>query len=128
MTAKPIAIYHEMRRRDGFEETAGTLWCLVRTAAQEYPEVPRRLYIDIEGHSRKDARDEYDDEATELIGFVRGALGPYLTETPWGRTDENAPQSEDLPEVIMISPDRGSDRITILTGDKDEPVKHEAAR
>ncbi len=123
-----IALYHEMRRRENFEQTAGILWCLVRHAAQESPGVPRCLYLDIEGHRREGVRDEYDDDANELIAFVRAALGPYLTTTPWGRTDESAAQSDELPEtLIMSAPDRGDDWLCILTGDHDQPVKYDRA-
>jgi hypothetical protein len=126
-TSKPVALYHEMRRGDGFEKTAGMLWCIVHHAAREYPGVPRRLLMDIEGHRRTGAGNEYDDDATELIAFVRAALGQYLTETPWGRTDESTPQSDELPEALIMTADRGDDWMCILTGDKDQPVKYDRA-
>jgi hypothetical protein len=122
-SGKGIAIYHEMRRTETFEETAGMLWVVVRDAARKFPGKPRVLYMDIEGHP-KGAKDEYDEDATELISFVRAALGPYLAETPWGKT-EDAPQSDDLPEFIMIPPADGDDYLWILTGDKDNPVRRE---
>jgi hypothetical protein len=117
---KPIAIYYEMRRQDEFEATAGRLWSMVRTAARDHPGAPRVLYMDMEGH--KDFRGEYDDDAMKLGHFVRTALGPFLTKTPWGRADETAPQSEDLPETIMFSAGH-NDVFVILTGDYDRPFK-----
>jgi hypothetical protein len=123
-SGKGIALYHVMRRTETFEETAGMLWVMVREAARKFPGKSRVLFMDIEGHPRKGAQNEYDEDATELISFVRAALGPYLAETPWGKT-EDAPQSDDLPEVIMIPPADGDDHVWILTGDKDNPVRRE---
>jgi hypothetical protein len=123
-SGKGIAIYHEMRRTEPFEKTAGMLWVMVHDAARKFPGKPRILYLDIEGHHRKGAKNEYDEDATELISFVRAALGPYLAETPWGKT-EDAPQSDDLPDVIMVPPADGDDHVWILTGDKDNPVRRE---
>ena len=100
------------------------LWVMVREAARKFPGKSRILFMDIEGHHRKGAKNEYDEDATELISFVRAALGPYLAETPWGKT-EDARQSDDLPEVIMIPPADGDDHVWILTGDKDNPVRRE---
>lgn len=111
-----VAICHDMKAGEGFLETAGMLWFLVRDAAARYPGWPRRLYLDIEGHGQF----EPDAEAAEVISFTRAALGPFLTETDWGRTDENAPQSETLPDVIVTSGEGG--RPVTLTGNRDEPV------
>lgn len=121
---KGIALYHVMRSTESFEETAGMLWVMVRNAARRFPGKPRVLFLDIEGHHRKGAKNKYDQDATELISFVRAALGPYLTETPWGKT-EDAPQSDDLPDAIVIPPADGDDHLWLLTGDKDNPVKRE---
>jgi hypothetical protein len=80
--------------------------------------------MDIEGHHRKGAKNEYDEDAAELISFVRAALGPFLAETPWGKT-EDALQCDDLPDAIVIPPADGDDHVWILTGDKDNPVRRE---
>jgi hypothetical protein len=114
--ATGIAIYHVMRAREDFITTAGLLWVMVRQAGLMYPGKPRQLYLDIEGHGRK----EHDAEAREIISFTRAALGPFVTRTPWGKTDENASQLETLPDVIITAGDDGDTRI--LTGDRDEPV------
>jgi hypothetical protein len=113
---KGIGIYHFMRAREDFITTAGLLWVMVRQAGLMYPGKPRQLYLDIEGHGRK----EHDAEAREIISFTRAALGPFVTRTPWGKTDENASQLETLPDVIITAGDDGDTRI--LTGDRDEPV------
>jgi hypothetical protein len=124
-----IAIYHLMKRREGFEETAGMLWVMVRDAARLQPGKPRRLYMDVEGHTARgqvqNQVDDYDADASEVIHFVRAALGPFLTDTPWGKT-EDTPQSEDLPEHIIMTTADGEGTL-ILTGDKDRPVRHETA-
>jgi hypothetical protein len=124
-----IAIYHLMKRREGFEETAGMLWVMVCNAARQHPGQPRSLYMDIEGHTaRGEVQNQvgvYDADASEVIHFVRAALGPFLTDTSWGKT-EDAPQSEDLPEHIIMTAADGEGML-ILTGDNDQPVRHETA-
>ena len=120
---KGFAMYHEMRGTDCFEETAGILWAMVRAASRLAPGQPRRLYVDIEGHSEGGG---YDAEAQELIAFMRAAIGPHVTEVSrWGRTDDTAPQREDMPEslVMCAGPDDPDQRVVILTGDMDEPVR-----
>lgn len=122
-----LAIYHVMRRRERFEETAGTLWCLVSHAAREHPGTPRYLYLDIEGHGRPGHKNRYNADAEELIAFTRAALGPFLTDTPcWGRTDEDNPQSDDMPGALLMHADRDG-WLCILTGDKNKPVRYERA-
>jgi hypothetical protein len=126
-----IALYHVMRPREDFEKTAGMLWVMVRQAVRQFPGQPRTLYMDIEGHTARgpvqNQVGDYDADASEVIHFVRAALGPYLTETPWGRTDENAPQADDPPEVIVMTAGTGDDRMMVLTGDKDMPVRYDKA-
>lgn len=114
-TPGAIAIYHRMYEREGFLETAGMLWAMVRDAAARYPGSPRMLYLDIDGHGQF----EPDDEAAEVISFTRAALGPFLTEAPWGKTDPAAPQSEELPDVIVTT---GDGVPAVLTGNRDRLV------
>lgn len=116
-----IGIYHEMRAREGFEETAGMLWVMVREAARQHPGKPRHLYLDIDGHRDRARGSGYDADATELISFARAALGPYLTRAPWGKA-EDGPQREDMPDVMLIPT---GDRMCVLTGDRDQPVRWE---
>lgn len=111
-----IVIYHEMRADEGFLTTAGMLWVMIRDAATRFPGSPRELVLAIEAHGTPDL----DDEAREVISFTRAALGPFLTTAPWGKTDEDAPQSEALPGVIITTGDNG--RPCVLTGDRDNPV------
>jgi hypothetical protein len=124
-TSNKIAIYHVMRPREGFEETAGMLWVMVRDAAREFPGKPRVLYMDIEGHTARgpvqNQVGDYDADASEVVHFVRAALGSFLTDTTWGKT-EDAPQSEDLPEAFIMTTADGEGTL-ILTGDKDKPVE-----
>lgn len=114
-----VTIYHEMRADEDFLETAGMLWSMVRDAAARFPGAPRSLYLDIDGHGQPGG--DYDDEACEVISFIRAALGPFVALTPWGRTDEDAPQLETLPDVIVTFGEAG--KPVVLTGDKDCPVR-----
>lgn len=115
-----VAIYHEMRADEDFLETAGMLWTMVHDAAVRFPGARRDLFLDITGHDADNEGDGYDDEAGEVVSFTRAALGPFLTRAPWGKTDEDAPQAENLPDVIVTFGEAG--RPVVLTGDRENPV------
>lgn len=102
-----IALYHEMRVGEDFLATAGMLWAMVHDVAVRFPGSPRELSLDIEGHGE----DEYDSDASEVLRFIRAALGPFL----------GGGQSETLPDVIVVIGENG--RPAVLTGDKDCPVR-----
>lgn len=106
--AGPVAIYHVMRAREGFEETAEKLVDLVRHAQQNHPGKPRALFLDIEGHRNKAGG--YDHDALELQKeFCLGFLMDYLTELhvpliEGKRTDARGPQRDDLPDEFAVTP------------------------
>lgn len=103
MTTRGIALYHEIRRNEGFEESAQILFTMLRQAIG-IADGPRRLYLDIEGHRNRAGG--FDDDMLELQKeFLLGFLGPYLTEIsmPLGRYRNPGSQRNDLPDELQIS-------------------------
>lgn len=103
-----VAIYHRMKSREDFAETARILALLVKKAIREHPGQPRHLFLDIDGH-RNDAGG-YDHDAFELMAhFIPNILGPHLTRIPnlpeAGTWFENPNQNDDLPDLLMIQPE-----------------------
>ena len=104
---KGVALYHDMRWHEGFDETARILFDITKKAADEEPGVPRTLILDVQEH--RDEAGGFDPDALEVMKeFLFGILMPYLTEahTPLG-SYRNAGQSEDFPDELTIRPAEG---------------------
>lgn len=100
------AIYHHVRKHEGFERTAQALFDLVRAAQRDRPGVPRLLYLDIEGHRNK-AGGFTADMVEIQEGFICGFLMPYLTEAHIplirkGFIKNEEGQKNNLPERLKI--------------------------
>jgi hypothetical protein len=95
---KALAIYHVMRPRENFDDTADILFQLVKKAAAEHPGRKRALYLDIEGHRNKAGG--FDSDALELQQhFVIRYLGRWLSEVSMPLIRATTPgQHEDLPD------------------------------
>jgi hypothetical protein len=99
-----VAIYHEMRAEEGFDDTAEMIFQLVRDCAATHPGKSRLLFLDVAGH--RNQAGGFDQDAYELIvHFVTGFLMQWLTEagTPFG-IFRNANQREDVPDALDILP------------------------
>ena len=102
---KDIAIYHVVYEHEGFEDAARKLHEMVRSAAEQYPGKPRRLYLDIEGHH--DKAGGFNHDMCELQeNFVLGFLGPYLSyvSMPLFAGERREKQREDVPPELVIQP------------------------
>lgn len=102
-----IAIYHVVKRKEGFEKSAETLFALVKNAQEKYPNKTRMIYMDIEGHKNKDGG--FDHDMFELQkGFVLGFLMQFISEVsmPLGRY-KNENQKNDVPDGLNIMPAEG---------------------
>lgn len=96
---KGICLYHVVRRSEGFDESARTLFELVQRAAEKFPGRKRYLFLDIDGH--RNPVGGYDAEMFELQNeFILGFLGKYLTEitTPMYKARPENQQQQEPPE------------------------------
>jgi hypothetical protein len=104
---KAIAIYHVVYAHEGFEESAQTLFTLVREAQRLQPGKQRKLYLDIEGH--RQSAGGFDPDMVELQQeFLLGVLSPYLAEihAPLVRATNTQPQENELPPALVIQAQR----------------------
>ncbi len=79
-----VALYHDVRAWDTFDEAAAALHARVAVACAEFPDRPRVLYLDVQGHRNEGG--DFDHDLFELLShFLIRALLPYLDEahTPW---------------------------------------------
>lgn len=97
-----VAIYHEMRAGEGFDETAQTLFDLACRAILTYPKKRRILYLDIEGH--RNQYDGFDDDAYEIQrNYVCDFLGKYLHEAHMPLVSwTNDRPSNTMPDSVKI--------------------------
>lgn len=102
-SGKAIAIYHVMRGKENFEDTADMLFQMVKSAATKHPGKPRILYLDIEGHRNKAGG--FDHDAFEVQqGFILGFLGRWLSEVSMPLMHTRTPQQhEDVPESLITT-------------------------
>ncbi|WNS42284.1 hypothetical protein [Paenibacillus sp. MMS20-IR301] len=99
-----IAIYHVVKRKEGFEKSAEILFTLVKNAQEKYPNKNRMIYLDIEGHKNKDGG--FDHDLFELQKeFILGFLMQFISEVsmPLGRF-KNENQKNDVPDGLNIMP------------------------
>jgi hypothetical protein len=111
---KTIAIYHRVFPHENFEDTARVLLQLLNKAQSDFPDAPRHLYLEIDGH--RNSKGEFDDDMLELqtkftvevlIQFLRGA------NTPLAKVKNQKPQNNNVPSVlnlIKIDPPASSGR------------------
>lgn len=103
-SGKGVALYHDMRADDDFDDTAERIFQIVRESAARFPGKPRHLYLDVEKH--RNEAGGFDHDANELMtNFIVGYLMRWLTEvhTPLG-SFRNPDQREDLPAGLTIMP------------------------
>ncbi len=104
-TGKGVAIYHIVYARETFEQAAPILLKLVAEAQKNYPDQPRHLYLDIDGHKNKAGG--WDTDMWELqMNFVCKWLSRFLTSMtlPLGRISMNnrPQQNTDIPEDLNV--------------------------
>lgn len=99
-----IAIYHVVKRKEGFEKSAEILFTLVKNAQEKYPNKNRMIYMDIEGHKNKDGG--FDHDMFELQkDFILGFLMQFISDVsmPLGRF-KNENQKNNVPDGLNIVP------------------------
>ena len=103
-----VSLYHIVGEKDTFERAAGDLFALIKEAQERFPDWPRLLFLDIEGHL--DALGRLEDAFVELQQeFMFGFLGPFLTavDLPLVSALNPEPQRNDLPDKILIEGESG---------------------
>ena len=103
-----MALYHVVYPHEGFEESARTLFSLVRKAQVAKPGARRRLFLDIEGHRNSDGT--FDPDMLELQNdFLVGFLAPFLCEVhcPLVTLGNPRPQDDDIPHELIVADRRG---------------------
>ena len=100
---RDVAIYHIVHSHEGFEESARTLFRLVRRAQVVKPGKRRKLFLDVEGHRTNDGG--FDRDMVELQNdFLVGFLAPFLYEvhSPLATLRNPRPQDDDIPDELVI--------------------------
>ncbi|WP_022836667.1 hypothetical protein [Salisaeta longa] len=92
-----VSLYHIVAADDDFETAAHDLFALLKEAQERFPEWPRVLYLDIQGHM--DDQERFDDEMVELQQeFLIAAMGKFFTALA-------------LPIVAVVNPDKQSNEV-----------------
>jgi len=100
---RDVAIYHIVHSHEGFEESARTLFKLVRRAQVAKPGKRRKLFLDVEGHRTNDGG--FDGDMLELQNdFLVGFLAPFLYEVhcPLATLRNPRAQDDDIPDDLVI--------------------------
>ncbi len=99
-----VSIYHVVRTDDRFPDAAGAVFDYVKKAQDDFPDWPRVLYVDIEGHDGDQAG--FDADFYEFQQeFLFSTLAPFLTgfELPLtGPLINPEKQRNDLPDELVI--------------------------
>ncbi len=101
------AIYHVVYSHEAFEESAQTLFRLVRRAQELRPDKKRMLFLDIEGHRDRDG--SFDADMIELQEeFLLGFLGRFLSEIrcPLYVATNPEPQDNEVPPELIVRDER----------------------
>jgi hypothetical protein len=98
-----VHILHIVRPEHDFTQATQNVFALIRDAQKQYPNQPRVLYVEIEGHTGTSSG--FDPDFFEFQQeFLQGFLGPFLSAvaTPLQSLYNPNPQRNDLPDLIEI--------------------------
>jgi HNH endonuclease. len=99
---KGVAIYHYVYKHEDFIITANILFKLLQNAQRQFPDKPRHLYLDIEGH--RNNLGGYDNDMFEIQRyFLLENFLKYFTEIhiPFGNV-KNDEQNNIVPDELRI--------------------------
>ncbi len=100
-----VSLYHVVASHHTFEQAAQALFALVQEAQQRFPDWPRILYLEIDGHL--DALGRFEGDMVELQQeFLFSAVAPFLTalDTPLVSALNPEKQRNDVPGRLNIGP------------------------
>jgi len=99
-----VSVYHVVEQEDDFDHAAQDVFTLLKEAQTRFPDWPRVLYLDIEGHL--DALGRFEDDVVELQQeFLIASLGRYFTalDMPLVSVLNPDPQQNDVPDELKIN-------------------------
>jgi hypothetical protein len=100
-----ISVYHVVGPQDDFEAAAQGVFAYLKEAQDQFPDWPRVLYLDIEGH--REAEGRFTEDFVELQQeFLIGALGPFFTALalPLVQVVNPEQQRNDVPDSLALGP------------------------
>jgi hypothetical protein len=98
-----VSLYHIVGEDDDFETAAQDVFALLREAQERFPDWPRVLYLDIQGHL--DGQGRFTDDMVELQQeFLIAAMGKFFTALalPIVAVVNPDPQVNDLPDELVL--------------------------
>lgn len=104
-----VSIYHVVGSSENFEEAALGIFAQLQECQERFPEWPRVLYLDIEGHLDEHGRFEPDFVELQQEFLIAG-LGKFFTalDMPLVSVLNPDPQVNDVPDALKIGPPTGS--------------------
>lgn len=100
-----VSIYHVVKADDSFEQAASDVFGYLKKAQEDFPDWPRVLFVDIQGHGGEQAG--FDPDFYEFQQeFFFSTMAPFLTgfELPMtGPLINPEHQRNDLPDELVIN-------------------------
>ncbi len=112
-----VSIYHIVSEEDDFETAAQDIFALMKEAQARFPDWPRVLYLDIQGHVDEQGR--FEEDMVELQQeFLIAAMGKFFTALAMPLVSVVNPerQTNELPDELVLQPPG-----TPLPGDEQWP-------
>ncbi len=98
-----VSLYHVVAEDEGFETAAQDIFALTKQAQDEFPDWPRVLYLDIQGHIDEEGR--FTNDMVELQQeFLIAAMGKFFTALamPLVAVVNPDEQLNDLPDELVL--------------------------
>lgn len=98
-----VSIYHVVAEGDDFEAAAQDIFALMKEAQDRFPDWPRVLYLDIQGHL--DDQGRFTEDMVELQQeFLIAAMGKFFTALamPLVAVVNPDEQVNDLPDELVL--------------------------
>lgn len=101
-----VSLYHVVRREDDFEQAAQDVFAYLQEAQEQFPDWPRVLYLDIEGHRRGEDGQFTEDFVEFQQEFLLGALGTFFAALalPLVNVVNPGEQRNDVPDSLALGP------------------------
>ena len=105
-----VALYHIVDAEDDFDAAAQDLFTLLKEAQDRFPDWPRVLYLDVQGHL--DDMGRFEPDFVELQQeFLISAMGKFFTALalPLVNVVNPEPQQNELPDALRLKrPEEGA--------------------